>query len=205
MKWIWKTRAALIGAALASVVLLAGCKSQNNTTAAAMADTAAAPAAAPAPAPAAAPAALTDPQIAKIALSASSGDSARGKLAEQKATNADAKAFARTMVADHSAMNQQAEQLAAKLSLTPEASSAESDLVSKVQGMTTELQSKSGADFDRTYMEQEVGIHQLVLDDLDKTLIPSVQNAELKALLTDARARVEAHLKQAQAVKARLK
>lgn len=201
-------------AALAGVVLLGACKSQNNTTTAA-ADTTggmAAPAAESASTaaspgtPAAAPGgALTDPQVADIAMAANSGDSARGKLAEQKATAADVKTFARTMVTDHSALNKQAVALAKKLNVTPETSSAQQDLVSKVQGMTSELQSKSGAAFDSTYIAQEVAIHQLVLDDLDKTLIPATQNAELKSLLQTARTRVDQHLKQAQAIQSKMK
>ncbi len=200
--------------ALASVALLAGCKSQNNATTAAAApeSASASPAAetsggAAMTSPAAAPgaAALADPQIAQIALSADAGDSARGKLAESKATNAEVKAFAKEMVTDHTMLNKKATELAKKLNVTPQASDANTDLLNKVQGMTQDLQSKTGKDFDKTYMDQEVQIHQLVLDDLDKTLIPGAQNAELKKLLQTARGVVEGHLKRAQAIDAKLK
>ncbi len=207
------------GATLAVLAVLAGCKSQNNTTASSAApeSTMTSPAAetsgmaapggsATSPGPAApGAAALADPQIAQIALSADAGDSARGKLAETKATNAEVKAFAKEMVTDHTMLNKKATELAKKLNLTPQQSAADSDLVNKVQGMTQDLQSKTGKDFDKTYMDQEVQIHQLVLDDLDKTLIPGAQNAQLKALLTTARGVVEGHLKRAQAIDAKLK
>ncbi len=201
-----------LGVALAGAAVLAGCKSQNNatTTAAAPESTMASPAA-PAteatPATGAAPgaAALADPQIAQIALSADAGDSARGKLAESKATNAEVKSFAKEMVTDHTMLNKKATELAKKLNVTPQPSAADSDLVNKVQGMTQDLQGKTGKDFDKTYMDQEVQIHQLVLDDLDKNLIPGAQNPELKKLLTTARGVVEGHLKRAQAIDAKLK
>lgn len=195
------------GVAFAMALLLAACKgpSNNADNEAAMASPAAAVAPEATGTGAPAPAALTDPQIAKIAMSANSGDSARGRLAEQKATNADVKAFARMMVMDHSALNKQAAALATKLSLTPQESNADSALVAKVQGMTQEVQTKSGTDFDKSYMEQEVQIHQLVLDDLNNTLIPASQNAELKQLLNTAKAGVEGHLKKAQEVQAKLK
>lgn len=195
------------GVVFAAGMLLLGCKGKDNNVGneAAMASPAAAESAGTAT-PAAAPSsALTDPQIAKIALSANSGDSARGRIAEQKASNAEVKAFGRMMVTDHTALNKQATALAKKLNVTPQDSKADSDLVAKVQGMTQEVQGKSGADFDKTYMGQEVQIHQLVLDDLNNTLIPAAQNAELKQLLNTAKAGVEGHLKKAQEVQAKLK
>ncbi len=200
------------GVALAALVLLAGCKSQQNNMAAGNA--AATPPAAmnqPAPesattsTPSATSGSVSDPQIAQIALSANSGDSARGKLAETKATNAQVKSFAREMVTDHSSLNKKAVELAKKLNVTPAQSAADSDLVKKVGDMTNELQGKTGKDFDKTYMDQEVQIHQLVLDDLDKTLIPAAQNADLKKLLTTARGVVEGHLKRAQQIDGTLK
>ncbi len=201
----------LAGMTLVTLALAAGCSKSNNG-ATASADTAmaspAAPAAPAAEAPSAAPAttaALSDPQIAMIALSANSGDSARGVLAQKTSTNPEVKAFGKMMVTDHGGLNKQAVALAKKLNVTPQQSAADSDLVSKVQSMTSELQGKTGKDFDKTYIDQEVQIHQLVLDDLDKTLIPAAQNAQLKSLLQTARGGVQAHLQKAQALQAKLK
>lgn len=196
-----------------AVVALGGCKTKDNTQAG---NEAVPPAATPVPAESAAgqpgmapgtaaSAALSDPQIAQIALSANSGDSARGVIAQQKATDAQVKAFGKMMVTDHSALNKQATALAKKLNVTPEQSPADADLVSKVTSMNGELQGKTGKDFDKTYIDQEVQIHQLVLDDLDKNLIPAAQNAELKQLLQTARAGVQAHLQKAQQLQGNLK
>ncbi len=201
------------GAVLVALVLVAGCKSQQNNVAQTGNEAATPPAAmnAPAPesaatgAPAATSGTVSDPQIAQIALSANSGDSARGKLAETKATNAQVRSFAKEMVTDHSMLNKKAVELAKKLNVTPAGSAPDSDLVKKVGDMTNDLQGKTGKDFDKTYMDQEVQIHQLVLDDLDKTLIPTAQNAELKKLLTTARGVVEGHLKRAQQIDGSLK
>ena len=203
-----------MGSALvAALVLVAGCKSQQNNVAQTGNEAATPPAAMNAPAPESAAtgnapatsAAVSDPQIAQIALSASSGDSARGKLAETKATNAQVKSFAKEMVTDHTMLNKKAVELANKLNVTPAESPADSDLVKKVGDMTNDLQGKTGKDFDKTYMDQEVQIHQRVLDDLDKTLIPTAQNADLKKLLTTARGVVDGHLKRAQQIDSSLK
>lgn len=184
-------------------LVVAGCSKQNNAGMAATDSAMASPAAPAVASPVAV--ALSDPQIAMIALSANSGDSARGRLAEQKSTNAEVKAFGKMMVRDHGALNKRAVALARKLNVTPVPSSADSDLVSKVTVMTTDLRGKTGKEFDKTYIDQEVQIHQLVLDDLDKTLIPAAQNADLKNLLQTARGVVQAHLEKAQALQAKLK
>ncbi len=151
------------------------------------------------------PASPTDPQIAQIVLSANSGDSARGVLAEQKGTNAAVKDFGRLMVISHGGLNKQTVALADSLHVTPEPSAADSDLVSKVQAMTATIQGKTGADFDSTYIDQEVAIHQLVLTDLDNTLIPAARNARLKGLLRSARTVVVTHLTRARQIQRTLK
>jgi putative membrane protein len=42
-----------------------------------------------------------------------------------------------------------------------------------------ELRTKSGAEFDKAYADHEVAYHQAVLDALNQTLIPAIQNPEL--------------------------
>ncbi len=147
----------------------------------------------------------TDPQIVQIVLSANSGDSARGVLAQQQGTNAAVKSFGSLMVVSHGGLNKQTIALARSLHVTPQPSAADSDLVSKVQAMTATIQAKTGLDFDSTYIDQEVAIHQLVLTDLDNTLIPSARNARLKALLRSARPVVMTHLTRAKQIQPTLK
>ena len=62
-----------------------------------------------------------------------------------------------------------------------------------------------GAAFDKAYIDHEVAYHQQVLDAIDKTLIPSAQNEELKALLVKVRPAFVAHLEHAKMVQASLK
>jgi putative membrane protein len=49
--------------------------------------------------------------------------------------------------------------------------------------------------FDKAYIDHEVEYHQQVIDAIDKTLIPSAKNEELKALLVKERPAFEAHLR----------
>ena len=146
----------------------------------------------------------TDAQIAHIGVTANSIDVEAGKDAKSKASNAEVKAFAQRMVTDHSAANDKASALAKKLNLTPEDNPTSQQLNAEAQTFKQQLSGKTGADYDKTYMDHEVTFHQQVLDALDNTLIPNTQNAELKDLLTQIRATVNSHLQMAQQIQQKL-
>jgi putative membrane protein len=193
---------------LAAVTTLGACAKKDAATSdsARMADSAAttstmAPAADSAK-PASAP--LNDAQIAHIAVTANSIDSAAGVTAKQKGTAKSVKDFAQTMINDHSAVNKQAVALAKKLNVTPEDNDVSKSLKSDADASTSNLQGKSGADFDKGYIDHEVTFHQTVLDALDKSLIPGAQNAELKALLVAVRPAFVGHLEHAKQIQADL-
>jgi len=145
-----------------------------------------------------------DAQIASIVVTANQVDIDAGKLAESKGSNADIKAFGKQMVTDHSGVNKQAVALVTKLKVTPEDNPTSQSLQKGGDDNLKNLKTLSGAAFDRAYIEHEVVYHQAVLDALDKTLIPSAQNAELKNLLVTVRPAFVAHLEHAKSVQAKV-
>jgi putative membrane protein len=181
---------------LLALALLAACGDEGGAPPADLPDESAV-AAAPAGAP-------SDAQIAAIVLTANSADSATGALAETKATNAQVKDFARRMVVDHGAVNQQAVALAQRLGVTPEESPTSQALSQDGEQNMQALQGLDGSAFDRAYIDHELALHQQVLDALDKTLIPSAQNAELKDLLRQGRPIFMGHLDMAKQIQASL-
>lgn len=199
------SRVTTLASLLLAASVLVACSPRDSATAdsAAAAESAAAAAGATA-APAAAPAAPSDAQIAHIAVTANSIDSATGAVALEKGTSAAVKDFAQSMVNDHGAVNKQAVALVTKLGVTPEDNETSRSLQSAASEARTGLQGKSGADFDRAYIDHEVTYHQTVLDALDRTLIPNAQNAELKALLEQVRPNVAGHLERAKGIQSSL-
>lgn len=125
----------------------------------------------------------TDPQIAHIAYTAGVIDIAAGKQALAKSKNKTVRAFAQEMIRDHSAVNVQALALVKKLGVTPEANATSASLEAGAKVQERKLGALRGAAFDRAYIRNEVAYHQTVNSALDKTLIPSAHNAELKSLL----------------------
>lgn len=146
----------------------------------------------------------TDPQIAAIVVTANQVDIDAGKLAKSKAHAKEVAAFAERMVVDHEGVNQSARELVSRLQVTPEPNATSESLQQGGDENLAKLEKLSGQAFDRAYVEHEVAYHQAVLDAVDKTLIPSAQNAELKALLVKVRPAFVAHLEHARQLQASL-
>jgi putative membrane protein len=146
----------------------------------------------------------TDPQIAAIVVTANQVDIDAGKLAKSKAHSTQVKDFAQLMINDHSGVNKSATELVTKLKVKPEDNATSESLKKGGADNVAKLTKLSGADFDRAYVEHEVTYHQTVLDALDKTLIPSAKNDELKALMVKVRPAFVAHLEHAKQLQASL-
>ena len=140
---------------------------------------------------------VNDAQIASIVVTANQVDVDAGKLAASRGTNAEVKKFGQQMVTDHMGVNKSATELVTKLKVKPEDNATSQALKSGGEKNVANLKGLKGAEFDKAYIDHEVAYHQQVLDAVDKTLIPSAQNAELKALLVKVRPAFVAHLEHA--------
>ena len=69
--------------------------------------------------------------------------------------------------------------------------------------MTALKSAPKGAQFDRTYIEQEIAIHKAVLDLADKAH-DAAQNEQLKALIEKAKPVIEKHKDRAEAIQKKL-
>ena len=147
---------------------------------------------------------VTDPQIASIVVTANQVDIDAGKLAKSMASHDDVKKFADQMITDHTGVNKSAVDLVTKLKVTPEDNPTSQSLKAGGEKNLANLKTLKGAAFDKAYIDHEVVYHQQVLEAVDKTLIPSASNAELKALLVKVRPAFVAHLEHAKHIQASL-
>jgi len=120
-----------------------------------------------------------------------------GKVAAQKATNADVKKFGQQMIDDHGRQLAEIRKLAqaknVELPSTPEG---------KHKRAVERLQSLSGADFDRRYMRMQVAAHR----DAGKMVERAARHAsdpDLKAAAQKAAPGIQDHLKKAEDLAAR--
>ena len=147
---------------------------------------------------------INDAQIASIVVTANQVDIDAGKLAEKMGSTKAVKDFGKQMVTDHSGVNKQAVALVTKLKVTPEDNPTSQSLKSGGQENVKNLKTLKGKAFDKAYIDHEVAYHQQVLDAVDKTLLPSAKNEELKALITKVRPAFVAHLEHAKMLQSKM-
>jgi len=147
----------------------------------------------------------TDPQIAHIAYTAGNLDIAAGKQALAKSHNKAVRAFAEEMVRDHSAVNAKALALVKKLKVTPADNPTSQGLTKAADAERAKLAKMNGAAFDREYVSNEIAYHKTVNGALEKVLIPSAKNAELKSLLETGLTLFKEHQAHAEQVAKELK
>lgn len=141
--------------------------------------------------------ALSDPQIAHVAVTANAIDVEMARLVDPRTTTAAVRAFAQTMITDHTAVNERAAELAQRLGVTPEDNPVSRSLRESADAARENLSGLRGEEFDRAYLAREVEYHQAVLGALDDVLIPGAANADLRALLQEVRPAIAAHLEHA--------
>jgi putative membrane protein len=146
----------------------------------------------------------TDAQIAAIVVTANQVDIDAGTLAKTRGQSKDVRDFAQLMVTDHAGVNKAATELVQKLKVKPEPNPTSDSLRKGGDENLAALMKLDGSRFDKAYVDHEVTYHQAVLDAMDKTLLPSARNDELKALLVKVRPAFVAHLEHARHLQARL-
>jgi putative membrane protein len=155
--------------------------------------------------PALAAAGPSDPEIAHIAYTAGNIDIAAAKQALAKSHSKAVRDFAQQMIRDHQAVNAKALALVKKLHVTPKDNAVSESLSKDAAATLKRLSRLSGAAYNRAYAANEVAFHKTVNGALDKTLIPSADNAQLKALLETGRTLFGEHQKHAEHLAAELK
>ena len=141
---------------------------------------------------------LDDPTIVAIFDAANTWDIETGNLGAQKTQNADVKALGQMLARDHETVRQQGRDLAKKLGVTPTPPGPDFQMAKDHYAAVAKLKSTTGAAFDRAFLENEVAYHKAVIDAVTNTLLPAIQNAELKALVVKVAPAFQAHMIAAQ-------
>jgi putative membrane protein len=136
---------------------------------------------------------LDDATIVAIFDAANTADIETGELAAKKGSTKEIRDFGAMLARDHKAVRQQGRDLAAKLHVTPTPPSDQSSAVAHRKAMA-DLSSKSGTAFDKAFLTHEVAFHKAVIDAVTTTLLPAIQNAELKDLVVKVAPAFQAHM-----------
>jgi putative membrane protein len=142
-------------------------------------------------------AALDDPTIVAIFDAANTWDIETGRLAEKKGTTKEIREFGAMLAHDHAMVRQQGRDLAKKLGVQP-TPPKDFAMVKDHEAAMKTLNAATGKEFDRAFLQQEVNFHKAVIDAVTGTLLPAIQNQELKDLVTRVAPAFQAHMMAAQ-------
>ena len=148
---------------------------------------------------------MDDGQIMSVLTSANKGEIQAGQAAEKKAMNPEVKSFAAHMVTEHTKNQKDGEALAKKLNVKPMPADKAAMLEKDAKQKMATLNSKTGKDFDKAYIDSQVEMHTTVLNDLETNLIPVAKNEELKTFLNMTKSHVQSHLETAKKLQASMK
>jgi putative membrane protein len=143
------------------------------------------------------PAPLDDPTIVAIFDAANTADIETGLLAAERGHSKEVRDFGAMLARDHQQVRQLGRDLAAKLRVTPTPPKDDASAKAHAQAMAS-LRAKRGPDFDRAFLQHEAAFHKSVIDAVQSTLLPAIQNEELKALVVKVAPAFQAHMLAAQ-------
>jgi putative membrane protein len=141
--------------------------------------------------------ALDDPTIVAIFDAANTADIETGSLAAERAQSKEVRDYGAMIAHDHQAVRQMGRDLAKRLGVTPTPPAGDASAKTQAETMAS-LRAKHGAEFDRALMQHEVAFHKSVIEAIQTTLLPAIQNSELKALVEKVVPAFQAHLLVAQ-------
>ena len=157
-----------------------------------------------APAPAASQEkALDDPTIVAIFDAANTADIETGALAEARGSTKEVRDFGAMLARDHKMVRQQGRDLAAKLGVTPTPPKPDQGAKDHAAAMAR-LRALKGAEFDRAFLQHEAAFHKAVIDAINSTLLPAIQNDEVAALVKKVAPAFQAHMQMAQDIEKRI-
>ena len=135
---------------------------------------------------------LDDATIVAVFDAANTSDIETGELAAKMGSTKTIRDFGAMLARDHKTVRQQGRDLAKKLGVTP-TPPKDDDSGKQHALIMKKLRGLSGAEFDKAFLENEVGYHDAVIAAVQKTLLPAIQNAELKDLVTKVAPAFVAH------------
>jgi putative membrane protein len=143
---------------------------------------------------------MTDANILALMAMSDSMEIAAGQLARTKARDAKVKRFAQMMVTEHTKMKKEGEELVNKAQVTPQMPS-NMPMSMDMSAQMDSLRNASGAAFDVQYINQQVMMHEMVLQQLNGA---SPQDDALRAHVEKAKQHVQKHLEEARTIQSGL-
>lgn len=138
---------------------------------------------------------LTGANMTSIAMAANNEEIGEAQLALARSRNDAVRQFAQRMITDHTAFNQEIMAIADQIGMQPEELTAE--IQATAQRSRQSLGARTGAEFDRAYIANQISTHRWLLETMDNVFIPAAGDSRIEGLLEARRAMVADHLQHA--------
>jgi putative membrane protein len=141
---------------------------------------------------------LGNDQILEVIRTVDAGELQQASLAKEKSRDRRVQQFAAMVIKDQSEADNRGRALANKEGFKLAPSPLSSSLEVDARAATSSLTSRTGADFDKQYIEAQIVEQQALLDLIDQTLVPAAKGDDVAGYLTSVRAKIVTHLHHAQ-------
>ena len=148
-------------------------------------------------------AALDDATIVAIYDAANTADIETGELGAKMGSTQKIRDFGTMLATAHRGARQQGRDLAKKLGVKPTPPKDDTSAKDHADVMKR-LSTLKGTAFDRAFLEHEIAYHKAVIAAVQNTLLPAIQNAELKALVVKVAPVFVAHQQAAEGLLAKM-
>lgn len=147
---------------------------------------------------------LSDGESAEVIVTLNEGEIDLGQLAKRKANNKRVKDFAKMMVDQHKQNEKDTKRVVRKQDLDFKKTDMSKSFEAQAIDMEKTLKKIAKEDFDHTYMDQQISMHEKALNTVN-SLIASAQNAAYKAHLEKTRDVITVHLAHAKEINSMIK
>ncbi|MES2526547.1 MAG: DUF4142 domain-containing protein [Bdellovibrionota bacterium] len=144
---------------------------------------------------------FTDGQVSQILTTRNDGEVLLARHVLDNSKNAAVKEFAQHMLDDHSLNNMQKKNITSTKAITGEESWKSAELQKEISASQKKIFALKGKALDIAYIDDQIKIHEGMVEGIQQNLIPVAKEPALKKHLEMTVRKDEIHLNQARAVR----
>lgn len=143
-------------------------------------------------------------QAAQVLLTANGAEIREAKVAVDRASEPDVKAFAEEIVRDHTAARDRLKGIIEKNGIEPEVTPTSDRIKFDSDSAMNHLSQMTESMFDRAFVTRQINVHKSLLSLIDQEIVPVVVDADLRREVGKERAAMQQHLEHAEDIMERL-
>lgn len=147
---------------------------------------------------------LSDEQIGKALVALNEGEVEVSQIGARSAVHPEVKSFSQMMVKHHNENKNDTLVVVRQSQMRAKESDLSKSLHQEAMDLKQHLKDTAQRDFDRTFMNKQVEMHEKALAILRNNLIPNAKTRALRAHLEKTQAKVREHLDLARSVQSKL-